>query len=80
MPVQILPLDLKDHSRVRKFVELPFRLYRDVPQWVPPLGDDERPKLSQKHPFSWLARQTVKPSAAWLSSKTCATTTTTRNR
>jgi len=30
---------------------LPFRLYQSIPQWVPPLGDGERIKLSRRHPF-----------------------------
>lgn len=37
---------------VREFVELPYRLYRNHPHWVPPLRRDEYNRLSPKHnPF-----------------------------
>lgn len=37
---------------VRLFLDLPFRLYRGVPQWVPPLADDARRMLDRRrHPF-----------------------------
>lgn len=41
------------HSRhVKQFLEFPFRLYRDLPQWVPPLEIDARKMLDrQRHPF-----------------------------
>ena len=36
----------------RAFVELPYRLYRDTPAWVPPLRRDEYHRLSPRHnPF-----------------------------
>ncbi len=36
----------------REFIELPYRLYRDDGNWVPPLRMDEKLKLdSTKHPF-----------------------------
>jgi GNAT superfamily N-acetyltransferase len=38
----------------RAFIELPFRLYRDDPLWVPPLRSDMREMLDpQRHPFHW---------------------------
>jgi hypothetical protein len=37
---------------IRLFLNLPFLLYRDVPQWVPPLADDARRMLDRRrHPF-----------------------------
>jgi hypothetical protein len=37
---------------VKRFVELPYRLYKDCPQWVPPLYVDAYMYLNrQKHPF-----------------------------
>lgn len=39
-------------SQVRRFVDIPFRLYADCPQWVPPLRRDVRKMLDpHKHPF-----------------------------
>jgi GNAT superfamily N-acetyltransferase len=37
---------------LRKFIQLPYELYRGDPNWVPPLRMDERAKLDRsKHPF-----------------------------
>jgi len=37
---------------VRRFIALPFALYRDCPQWVPPLRADARLALDRRrHPF-----------------------------
>ncbi|HJS19435.1 MAG TPA: hypothetical protein VJ785_11860 [Anaerolineales bacterium] len=45
-------IDTKDKAQVKSFVELPYRLYRDCPQWVPPLyGDAYLPLNRKKHPF-----------------------------
>lgn len=45
-------LDTYDKAQVRRFVELPYRLYRDCPQWVPPLYVDAYLPLNRKkHPF-----------------------------
>ena len=30
-------VDTDNRAQVKRFVELPYRLYRDCPQWVPPL-------------------------------------------
>lgn len=42
-----------DNSRQRReFLQLPFRIYRDCPQWVPPLAMDARRMLDRKrNPF-----------------------------
>ena len=48
----ILKIDTADRGQVRAFLELPFRLYRDTPQWVPPLaGDSARMLDRKKHPY-----------------------------
>jgi len=50
--VNITQLDLKDKNQVDDFLHLPFRIYRDIPQWVPPLQMDERLRLNPKRfPF-----------------------------
>jgi len=47
-----IQIDLSDRTQVREFLELPFRIYRDIPQWVPPLRSDERFRLDLKrYPF-----------------------------
>ena len=35
--LDIFPVDLSKHKEVKKFIQFPFSLYRDCPQWVPPL-------------------------------------------
>lgn len=45
-------LDTNNKSHVRRFVQLPFRLYGKHPQWVPPLlGDAEMQLNRNKHPY-----------------------------
>jgi len=45
-------IDTEDKGQVKRFVELPYRLYRDSPQWVPPLYMDAYLPLNRKkHPF-----------------------------
>jgi hypothetical protein len=45
-------VDTKDKSQVKRFVDLPYKLYRDSPQWVPPLYMDAYLPLNRKkHPF-----------------------------
>ncbi|MEP7134230.1 MAG: hypothetical protein ABI904_04805 [Chloroflexota bacterium] len=45
-------IDTNNKSQVRRFVELPYRLYKDCPQWVPPLHVDAYMYLNRKkHPF-----------------------------
>jgi GNAT superfamily N-acetyltransferase len=36
---------------LRRFIELPYRLYRNHRYWVPPLRSDEQVRLSRKNPF-----------------------------
>ena len=50
--MDVLQIDLASRKQVRDFHELPFRLYREIPQWVPPLEGDARLMLDPKrHPF-----------------------------
>jgi hypothetical protein len=45
-------VDTNNKSQVKRFVELPYKLYKDCPQWVPPLYMDAYLPLNrQKHPF-----------------------------
>jgi len=37
-----LEIDTHNPRQVKQFLDLPFRLNRDVPQWVPPLAMDAR--------------------------------------
>jgi hypothetical protein len=41
-----------DRAAVRRFVDFPFHIYRECPQWVPPVKADVRVMLSpRRHPF-----------------------------
>lgn len=52
MPIAVDEIDLRSRPDVRRFVDLPYRLYRDVPQWVPPLRRDALVLLDpSRHPF-----------------------------
>jgi len=45
-------LDTASRTDVSRFVELPFRLYRDCAPWVPPLVDDVKLMMNRrKYPF-----------------------------
>lgn len=45
-------VDTENRKHVKRFVELPFRIYADCPQWVPPLNVDAYNQLNRKkHPF-----------------------------
>lgn len=48
----IRPIDLSDRKDVNRFIHFPFDLYRDCPQWVPPLIGGMRHDLNpRKHHF-----------------------------
>jgi hypothetical protein len=50
--MNILQLDLSNKRQVRDFLALPFSIYADIPQWVPPLLTDERLRLNPgRFPF-----------------------------
>ncbi|CAG0929480.1 Protein YghO [Thermoflexales bacterium] len=45
-------VNLQDKQHRRRFIDLPYRLYKRHPQWVPPLRMDVELMLNkQKHPF-----------------------------
>ena len=44
----IVQVDLADRKQVREFVDLPYQIYRECPQWVPPLAADEQLRLNPK--------------------------------
>ena len=50
--VTIEKIDTENKGQVRRFVELPHRIYKDCAQWVPPLNTDAYGQLDRKkHPF-----------------------------
>ncbi|MGB7537583.1 MAG: hypothetical protein WBM17_03510 [Anaerolineales bacterium] len=50
--MKILPVDERNGKQVGEFLDLPFYLYRDCPQWVPPLSSDAAAMLDRRrHPF-----------------------------
>ncbi len=45
-------VDVTNRAQVKRFVDLPYRLYQDDPHWVPPLKMDVATMLNpKKHPF-----------------------------
>jgi phage anti-repressor protein len=45
-------IDTRSKSQVRRFIEIPFRLYQGLPQWVPPILIDLKAQMNpDKHPF-----------------------------
>ncbi len=52
MPVHIETVDPRRRTQVRRFVNLPFRLYANNPQWVPPLKSEIALAFDRRrHPF-----------------------------
>lgn len=50
--MNIVQIDLDSKTHLRDFLSLPFSIYRDIPQWVPPLQMDERIRLNRRRfPF-----------------------------
>jgi hypothetical protein len=47
--IQVVEIDTDNRRQVGQFLNLPFRLYANVPQWVPPLSMDARKVLDRKH-------------------------------
>lgn len=41
-------VDTSDKDQVKRFVEFPYQLYKDCPQWVPPLFIDAYLPLDRK--------------------------------
>jgi len=50
--IKIEHIDPRNKAQVRRFIELPFRIYANHPQWVPPLINDLKDQMNpDKHPF-----------------------------
>ena len=50
--MKIIEADLTNRYRIQQFIDLPFRIYRDIEQWVPPLATDTKNIFNQfKNPF-----------------------------
>jgi hypothetical protein len=50
--ITIEKIDTENKSQVKRFVKIPFRLYKNHPQWVPPLFVDAEMQLNRKkHPY-----------------------------
>ncbi|MCK4976014.1 MAG: hypothetical protein KAS36_03705 [Anaerolineales bacterium] len=48
----IIKIDTAEKAQVRRFVRIPYRLYKNHPQWVPPLYMDAEMQLNrEKHPY-----------------------------
>jgi hypothetical protein len=47
--MHILQVNLANRMQVQAFLDLPGRIYREIPVWVPPLQGDERLRLDVKH-------------------------------
>jgi len=49
--MKLIEIDRRDRSTVRAFLHLPFEIYRDTPQWVPPIMGGERARFRDDFPF-----------------------------
>jgi hypothetical protein len=50
--LQVEKIDTSNKALVKRFVQIPYRLYKNHPQWVPPLFIDVETQLNRsKHPF-----------------------------
>jgi GNAT superfamily N-acetyltransferase len=50
--IDIREIDTRNRTQVRRFLDFPFRLYQNCPQWVPPMTADTRLQLDcQSHPY-----------------------------
>jgi len=50
--MDIQQIELADRRGVAEFLDLPFRIYRDIPEWVPPLRFEARRTLdARRNPF-----------------------------
>lgn len=45
--MRVTQIDLNNKRQVEDFLHLPFSIYKDIPQWVPPLQMDERLRLNR---------------------------------
>ena len=46
--VQVFEIDTGNTKNVRDFLDFPFQLYNDCPQWVPPMAGDARLRLDRQ--------------------------------
>jgi len=49
--LDVLEIPSTEDKRIDEFIDLPFRLYENKPQWVPPFRSEMRKILTRKHPF-----------------------------
>jgi hypothetical protein len=50
--INIHKVDIKSKKEIERFIQLPFRLYGDHPQWVPPFIVDVKTMMNpEKHPY-----------------------------
>ena len=50
--MNIIRVDFANRKHIRDFLILPYRLYWDIPQWVPPFAGDEKIRLDpRRYPF-----------------------------
>lgn len=49
--MQLIRVQLTNRRDVRDFLNLPFSIYRDIPQWVPPLMPGERKRFKPDYAF-----------------------------
>jgi len=50
--MKVRRLDTENRRDIRRFVEFPFDLYEDCPQWMPPLVSSVKATLDRRHyPF-----------------------------
>ena len=50
--MHVIAIDPQNRRDARRFLEIPFSVYRNIPQWVPPLQSDARRMLDRRrHPF-----------------------------
>ncbi len=68
MSLLIREINLSEKKELNQFVDLPWKLYKDDPHWVPPLKMAVRDLLNPKHPFyktskvkAWIAERKNEP-------------------
>lgn len=50
--MKIIEINTQNRAQTHEFLRLPFRIYRDIPQWVPPIAGDARQMLDRRrYPF-----------------------------
>ncbi|MBN1123221.1 MAG: hypothetical protein JXJ17_19270 [Anaerolineae bacterium] len=50
-PLEVIEVNRANRRDVRDFIHLPFEIYRDIPQWVPPLMPSERARFRPDFAF-----------------------------